>query len=169
LPKDSNIPATIYQAGLATSAAITFFDPVVIGSRTFADGGLGANNPVDEIEGEAANIWCPESADLKPLVKCFISIGTGNPGLKAFDDNIVKFLSKTVAGIATETKRQRRNLSRDGGSISTKTGTSDSMSIRVCRTLALTNIEKRERWSRQRNGIWFIKLRKIVSEIVYRI
>ncbi|KAJ5471427.1 FabD/lysophospholipase-like protein, partial [Penicillium desertorum] len=42
------IPATICQAALATSAATTFFDPVKIGDRTFADGGLGANNPVDE-------------------------------------------------------------------------------------------------------------------------
>ena len=72
LPEESSITATICQAALATSAATTFFEPVSIGNRTFADGGLGANNPVDEVEGEAANIWCSESGDLKPLVKCFI-------------------------------------------------------------------------------------------------
>ena len=80
LPDEPNIRATICQAALATSAATTFFDPVSIGDRTFADGGLGANNPVDEVEGEASNVWCSETGDLKPLVKCFISIGTGNPG-----------------------------------------------------------------------------------------
>ncbi len=56
------------------------------------------------MEGEASNIWCPGTGDLKPLVKCFISIGTGNPGKKAIDDNMIKFLSGTLAGIATETE-----------------------------------------------------------------
>jgi predicted acylesterase/phospholipase RssA len=110
LPEESNIPTTIYQAALATSAATTFFQPVNIGNRTFADGGLGANNPVDEVEGEAANIWCSESGDLKPLVKCFLSIGTGNPGIKAFEDSIFKFLGQTVVGIATETEETEKKF-----------------------------------------------------------
>lgn len=76
-----------------------------IGARKFVDGALGANNPVDEVEGEASNIWCSETGDLKPLVKCFTSIGTGNPGKKALDDNILKFLSKTLVDIATETEK----------------------------------------------------------------
>jgi hypothetical protein len=66
------------------------------------DGALGANNPVDEVEGEAANIWCPGASDLKPLVKCFISIGTGNLGTKAIEDNMSKFLSETLVRITTE-------------------------------------------------------------------
>jgi len=103
LPDEPNIPATICQAALATSAATTFFDPVAIGNRSFADGGLGANNPVDEVEGEASNIWCSETGDLKPLVKCFISIGTGEPSIKAFEDSMFKFLSETVVEIATQT------------------------------------------------------------------
>ena len=104
LPDEADIPATICQAALATSAATTFFDPVTIGARKFADGGLGANNPVDEVEGEASNIWCSGTGDLKPLVKCFVSIGTGNPGKMAIEDNILKFVFKTVVGIATETE-----------------------------------------------------------------
>jgi predicted acylesterase/phospholipase RssA len=68
----------ICEAALATSAATGFFAPVSIGARKFVDGVLGANNPVDKVEGEASNIWCSETADLKPLVKCFISIGTGS-------------------------------------------------------------------------------------------
>ncbi|KAF7507643.1 hypothetical protein GJ744_010196 [Endocarpon pusillum] len=110
LPNESNNPATIYQAALATSAATTFFDPVSIGDRSFADGGLGANNPVDEVEGEASNIWCSETGDLKPLVKCFISIGTGNPGKKPFDDSITKFLGQTVVQIATETENTEKKF-----------------------------------------------------------
>jgi hypothetical protein len=83
---------------------------VRIGNRKFADGGLGANNPVDEVEGEAANIWCSESGDLKPLVKCFLSIGTGNPGIKAFEESLTKFLGKTVVDIATETEETEKRF-----------------------------------------------------------
>jgi Patatin-like phospholipase len=110
LPDEPNIRATICQAALATSAATTFFEPVSIGDRTFADGGLGANNPVDEVEGEASNIWCSETGDLKPLVKCFISIGTGNPCKKAFEDSMIKFLGQTVVEIATETENTEKRF-----------------------------------------------------------
>jgi hypothetical protein len=110
LSHEPNIHATICQAALATSAATTFFDTVSIGDRTFADGGLGANNPVDEVEGEASNVWCSETGDLKPLVKCFISIGTGNPGKKAFEDSMANFLSQTVVEIATETENTEKRF-----------------------------------------------------------
>jgi len=110
LPDEPSIRATICEAALATSAATTFFDPVSIGDRTFADGGFGANNPVDEVEGEAANVWCSETGDLKPLVKCFISIGTGNPGKKAFEDSMFKFLSETVVQIATQTEATEKKF-----------------------------------------------------------
>jgi len=39
-----------------TLAATTFFGPVNIGARKFADGGLGANNLVDKVEGKALDI-----------------------------------------------------------------------------------------------------------------
>lgn len=89
-PKSLDIPATILEAARATAAATSFFEPVSIGARRFVDGALGANNPVDEVEGEASDIWCPET-ELKPLVKCFISIGTGNPGKKAMEDRLFRF------------------------------------------------------------------------------
>jgi hypothetical protein len=110
LPDEPSIRSTICEAALATSAATTFFDPVSIGDRTFSDGGTGANNPVDEVEGEAGAIWCSETGDLKPLVKCFISIGTGNPGKKPFEDSILKFLGQTVVQIATETEATERKF-----------------------------------------------------------
>jgi hypothetical protein len=37
-------------------------------------------------------------------VKCFVSIGTGNPGKKAIEDNMLKFLSRTLVDIATDTE-----------------------------------------------------------------
>lgn len=101
IPDNQEIPVTIVEAACATSAATSFFDPVCIGARKFADGALGANNPVNEVEGEASDIWCRETGDLKPLVKCFISIGTGNPGKKAMEDNMLKFVSKTLPELAT--------------------------------------------------------------------
>jgi predicted acylesterase/phospholipase RssA len=104
------IPATICDAALATSAVTGFFDPVSIGARWFVDGALGANNPVNEVEDEASNIWCSEIIDLKPLVKCFVSIGTGIPGKKAIEDNMPKFVSKTLLSIATETEHMERRF-----------------------------------------------------------
>ncbi|CAG8393837.1 unnamed protein product [Penicillium salamii] len=108
--KNLGIPATICQAARATSAATTFFEPVSIGARRFADGGLGAKNPVDEVEGEASDIWCENTGDLKPLVKCFISIGTGNPGKKAMEDNLLKFVSKTSPELATQTEQTEKRF-----------------------------------------------------------
>lgn len=110
LPDEPSFRATVCEAALATSAATTFFDPVSIGNRTFADGGFGANNPVEQVENEAANIWCSETGDLKPLVKCFISIGTGNPGKKPFKDKMLNFLSETVVQIATETENTEKRF-----------------------------------------------------------
>lgn len=104
LPEELRIASTICQAALATSAATSFFEPVRIGARKFVDGALKANNPVIEVEDEASNIWCSDTRELKPLVKCFISIGTGHPGKKPIEDNIAKFLAGTLVAIATETE-----------------------------------------------------------------
>lgn len=45
---------------------------------------------------------------MKPLVKCFISIGMGSPGKKAFQDSVFKFISEAVVLIATETEITER-------------------------------------------------------------
>ena len=45
-----------------------------------------------------------ETGDLKPLVKCFISIGTGNPGKNLFRNKLPKFLGETVMQIVTGTE-----------------------------------------------------------------
>jgi hypothetical protein len=97
---DDNIQPTVSGAALATSAAIDFLKPVTIGARQFVGGELWANNPVEEVEGEAVKIWCPRIGNLKPLVKCFVSIGTGHPKKKALKDNIWK----RIFGFVTETE-----------------------------------------------------------------
>ncbi|CZR68366.1 uncharacterized protein PAC_18265 [Phialocephala subalpina] len=103
----NNIPASICEAVRATSAATSFFDPVTIGprGRKFVDGALGANNPVEQLWNEAQTIWCRDKeVELAALLKCFVSIGTGNPGRKAIADGSLKFFSETLVGIATQTE-----------------------------------------------------------------
>ena len=110
LPQMLSVPSTISEAALATSAAISFFKPVVIGSRQFMDGAVGANNPVEQVQREASEIWCADTGNLMPQVKCFISIGAGCPSMKPVEDNILKF-SKTLVKIATETEETARRFS----------------------------------------------------------
>ncbi|KAH7371192.1 acyl transferase/acyl hydrolase/lysophospholipase [Pyrenochaeta sp. MPI-SDFR-AT-0127] len=110
LPGEHGISATICEAARATCAVDSFFSPVSIEIRNFVDGPLSANNPVAEVEGEAANIWTPQTGDLRPLVKCFVSIGTGLPGTMATEDRVI---TQTLFAIATETEAEhRRFLSR---------------------------------------------------------
>lgn len=65
---------------------------------------------MEEVEGEASEIWCPDTRDLKSQVKCFISIGTGNPGKKPIQDNVFNFMSKTLVEMATETERTAKKF-----------------------------------------------------------
>jgi predicted acylesterase/phospholipase RssA len=110
VPNENALPATICEAALATSAATGYFEPVTIGDCQFVDGAFGANNPIEEVEEEAADIWCTTSRDLKPLVKCFVSIGTGNPAQVPVDDNLFKFLSKTLVRMATKPESTERRF-----------------------------------------------------------
>ncbi|KAJ5844751.1 hypothetical protein N7534_008420 [Penicillium rubens] len=110
VPNETTLPATICEAALATSAATRFFDSVSIGNRHFVDGAFGANNPIEELEEEAADIWCTTSRGLKPLVKCLVSIGTGNPAQLPMDDNALKFLSKTLVRLATKPESTERRF-----------------------------------------------------------
>lgn len=68
------------------------------------DGGLGANNPVDQVWTEAQDIWCPDEGKLEELVKCFVSVGTGNPGTKPIAEGAWKLMSDTMVEIATQTE-----------------------------------------------------------------
>jgi hypothetical protein len=96
LPDGGNIPATICDAALATSATLSFFDPVSIGNRQYMDSSLVSGNPVDQVEEEAVNIWAPNTGDLKPLINCFVSIGTGIIGKKALEDSVTKTLHASL-------------------------------------------------------------------------
>ena len=83
------------------SAATTFFNFINIKAYKFVDGGLGANNLVDEVEGEVLDIWCFIMEDLKPFIKCFVSIKTRNLRKKVIEDNMLKFFSRMFVDFAT--------------------------------------------------------------------
>jgi hypothetical protein len=70
----------------------------------FVDGALGANNPVDQVEEEAREIWCSDTGNLQQLVKCFVSIGTGKLPTYNIHDRIDKFIA-TLAKMATDVEK----------------------------------------------------------------
>ena len=97
----------IWEAGRATSAASTFFDPIVIGPHQvmYVDGALGLNNPIRLVDRESRDIW-PDSD------RIFISIGTGTDPGTSLDGNILK-LAQRIKEIATETERTHEGFYRD--------------------------------------------------------
>jgi hypothetical protein len=102
------VDCTIWEAGRATSAASSFFDPIKIGKfeETFLDGGTGCNNPVEKVFEEALEIWGPSA---RQRIQCLVSIGTGQPALKAFGSSL-KDIATTVINIATETDKTAANF-----------------------------------------------------------
>ncbi|KAI1176857.1 acyl transferase/acyl hydrolase/lysophospholipase [Nemania sp. FL0916] len=62
----------IWEAARATSAAPGFFKPITIGNDEFADGGLGANNPIGSLWTEMLGVFGAARA-----TGCFLSLGTG--------------------------------------------------------------------------------------------
>jgi predicted patatin/cPLA2 family phospholipase len=100
----SDFNPTIIEAALATTAAPTYFSDTSIDGSKFVDGAIGANNPVLNVEEEAADLWCETTGELKPLIKAFISIGTGRPMLQSISDKGLKHLVETLQREATETE-----------------------------------------------------------------
>ncbi|KAH7152831.1 hypothetical protein EDB81DRAFT_789809 [Dactylonectria macrodidyma] len=101
-PSHAGPPITICDAALATLATLACFDHVIIQDTQFAPSPLGANNPINEVEQEARNVW-PTSTDAQtPSVDFLVSIGAGNPHL---DPNDGKSTYTTLVSIANETKQ----------------------------------------------------------------
>jgi len=94
----------IWQAARATTAAPTFFKRIAIGEEgqakeEFIDGGLGCNNPANQVLEEARNIFGNDR-----LVRCLVSIGTGHPGSigLAKPDAFQKILPLKLIGVLKE-------------------------------------------------------------------
>ena len=102
----------IWEACRATAAASSFFDPIEIGryKEAFMDGATGSNNPVIELWNEAQLMWGPEP--VKGKVQCLVSVGTGVPSLKAFQDDAFGILG-TLEDMATDTEQTAEKFRRD--------------------------------------------------------
>jgi predicted acylesterase/phospholipase RssA len=99
-----SVPSTIVQAALATSAATGYFDAVNINGERFADGALLANNPAAEAFEELKSIHRLDNNEIEDRICCFVSIGTGHPGLNPLSDKFWEMIRKDVLGIVTETQ-----------------------------------------------------------------
>ncbi|OJJ82631.1 uncharacterized protein ASPGLDRAFT_129530 [Aspergillus glaucus CBS 516.65] len=93
----------IWEAGRATSAASSFFDPITIGpnGQRFFDGATGANNPIRHLWMEAKDIW--SAAPLEEQIGCIVSIGTGVPQVTRYETKGIGGL-KTLKACVTETE-----------------------------------------------------------------
>lgn len=101
-----NYDCFVWEAVRATSAAPLFFEPVTLESSktTFIDGGIRANNPIDQISSEAERIWPGRE------IGCLVSIGTGITSAKAFEPTKSKLheILRSLADIATDADAKAR-------------------------------------------------------------
>jgi hypothetical protein len=104
------VDCAIWEAGRATSAASSFFDPIQIGpfQESFVDGATGCNNPVEKVFEEALGIW---GEGAQERINCFLSIGTGQPTEKGFGKGL-KEIASTLIHISTETEQTAARFTR---------------------------------------------------------
>jgi hypothetical protein len=107
-PKE--VDCAVWEAGRATSAASSFFDPIQIGpfQESFVDGATGCNNPVEKILEEALEIW---GEGVKGRINCILSIGTGQPSERGFGKGL-KGIASTLIRISTETEQTATRFAR---------------------------------------------------------
>ncbi|KAH8914390.1 FabD/lysophospholipase-like protein [Atractiella rhizophila] len=96
---------TAYQAAHATSAAPTFFPPIMINAQTFIDGGLGYNHPTyyaldqDQLLANDSQLHC------------LVSLGTGQEALiPGVGSNLQ--LVKSMSSLVTECDITTENVSK---------------------------------------------------------
>lgn len=107
----------IWEAARATSAATSFFEPLTIDGKVFADGATGANNPIFELWAEASSVFKTDDRwRLEDHLKCLISIGTGIPSLKQFGPGITDVVGALKA-IATESESKSDLFQRQYSSL----------------------------------------------------
>lgn len=95
----------IWQACRATTAAPTFFPPVLIGDPPieYVDGALGRNNPIRAVVDEAKKVWPSREFG------CILSIGTGIPS-SVDVGRTIKPLMETLKSISTEAEETAREF-----------------------------------------------------------
>ncbi|KAH7370488.1 acyl transferase/acyl hydrolase/lysophospholipase [Rhexocercosporidium sp. MPI-PUGE-AT-0058] len=104
--------AKVWEVARATSAASSFFDPVIIGNFDFIDGSTPANNPISEMWTEAFDVFKKgDNWRLEDNILCLVSIGTGIPAIRSFGDDTLR-LGKALPAIATDTERRAEDFHR---------------------------------------------------------
>ncbi|KAI8934854.1 hypothetical protein NX059_008532 [Plenodomus lindquistii] len=115
----------IWEVARATSAATSFFEPMTIVAagepRVFVDGGVGFNNPVNELYDEASTQLIKSDQVLDDHIRVLVSLGTGKPALRGFGrkvtkvaQSIVKMANQTQHTADTFDRAHRRLVDRDG-------------------------------------------------------
>ena len=96
------VEPTVWEAGRATSAAATFFDPIPIGpyGEEFINGATECNNPIEKLMEEARHVW----GSIDDCLDCIVSIGTGQPPVKPWGNNALEVIG-TLKALSTETER----------------------------------------------------------------
>jgi len=131
----------IWEAARATSAATSFFDPIAIGpfGQEFIDGATGANNPIEIALEEARDIW----PDVMGRLQYIISIGTGEPSLAAFGDNLLS-IGKTLVRMSTDANAVATQFARSHPELAAGTDTSRHIYQRFNVKKGLENVKLQE-------------------------
>ena len=97
---------TLCEAALASTAALSFFDPMLIShggiSHWFLDGAFVANNPINILWNEAQRQFDGASTHLSDRIRIMLSIGTGKMGPAAISSKVTQIL-KVLVRLALQT------------------------------------------------------------------
>jgi hypothetical protein len=66
---------------------------------------------------EIRDVWKPRKDNVADVVSCFISIGCGDPGLQTIEKGAFKFLTQSLANIATETMKTATRFHRENSEL----------------------------------------------------
>ena len=105
---DHTVDCPIWQTCRATSAAPTFFPPMVIGKPpiSYVDGGLGYNNPILPLIDEARHLWPNRD------IGCIVSVGSGILLSKDIGSSLVP-LFDSLKAIATDSEKAAEEFRED--------------------------------------------------------
>lgn len=104
----------IWQACRATSAALTYFEPIEVDGTTYSDGGLLYNNPVQLVHSEASEVF--EGRD-----QLIISVGTGLEKIMKFQPSLAT-VATDLARLASETEKTADIFFRKDGATAAEAG-----------------------------------------------
>ena len=110
----------IWEAARATTAAVTFFEPITIGryGETFVDGSLTASNPIEVVLREAIAILDLGGTSQSFIPANLVSVGCGYPQTNAsgvLSQNILKTLQAISTSVEVEADRFARGHGRIPG------------------------------------------------------